>query len=90
MTIAPAEKQSVGRRVGYFLVALSSALLAIGLVVLIFWLFPVVEQMGDASLISQNPIGYWLVLVGAGLLLASGVLVRRGRSKGTPQGGRLA
>ena len=90
MAGARAEERRVGRGVGYFLLALSCALLAIGLVILWYWLFPVVETTGDSQLIGQNPVGYWLVLAGSGLLLASIALLRRSRPKHTPQGGRLA
>jgi len=61
------------------------ALLAIGNAILWLWIWPVVACSGDACLIGQNPIGWWLTIAGLGTLpLSAYFVVWRNRRQNRP------
>jgi hypothetical protein len=82
MTGVHVEGRHSRRRVVFLLLVSASVLIAVGLAILLFWLFPVVERTGGGQLIGQNPIGFWLVLAGATLLAASLFILVRSRRAG--------
>jgi len=71
----------------YLLAALSVALIATGLVMLVFRLFPVMVSNDDVVLVFINPISYWLIVAGAALSAVSIIVARRNPPRARLRGG---